>query len=134
MTVIKALDSRGQTLHDLFMRSRSGNVLPGLILRDRSVPAAVKSRARHSDTFDSSNFVSIQKTRVADIVEVPFLGRYLQGSVESSYHRGVGATELGRGLTEALQLVEKLYDECATEDSGATKSSSGASHFDSKSI
>lgn len=86
----------------LIKPSSSGNMLFGVVLRDRTVIAAIKLLIQYSRTIDSSYEVSFQEASVADTTRDLVSGLFVKDAFRSSCCCYIHLTKLMRRLPELL--------------------------------
>lgn len=95
--------------------------MTGLILRDRSFVAAVKSLVQISTTLRSTYDSSLGKARESIFCRSSAFCVFLQVAAETIYRRYDGVTRLVRRYPKAFQIVEKVSDEAVARDSAAER-------------
>lgn len=66
MTLLKAFDSKVSMAQELLRLSSSASMHSGIVLRDTSVTAVIRSQILYSKIFDKSNEVCHQEACVAE--------------------------------------------------------------------
>lgn len=128
MTHIKAPGSQPFTNHEILKVSRSKNVRTGLVLRDTSLAAVIKSLVQYSKTLESSYGASFNEAPIKDTCEDLLSWRFLQCAVEATYRRYVRGTRLMCRCQAVIKLVEKVKQERAASDNAAAKDGLSVTH------
>lgn len=105
--------------------------MTGLVLPDTRFISFIKSLVKYSKTFDSSYDTPFAEGPISDLCKDIVFFEFPQEAVDATCRLHVHEPRLKRRYPETLQLIEKVNDEAAANDSAARKSALGIKHLES---
>lgn len=116
--------------HTLLILGSSANVLSGLVLRELSFTAIMRSPVEYSKILDSSHKVSFQETHIIIVADEQVSCGLVQGAVKFGLRRCVRVTTPTRRSTEALRVPKNINDEAASGESASARGALGVTYLD----
>lgn len=130
VTLVLTLGAQPLIEHELLVLSAFANIMMGLLLRDPSLVAVIKSVVLHSRIFGSSYETFFDEARIKVICEkLESLG-FLQCVVGTVYGRLISVKRLVHRFSKGLELVQMVSDDAAAGDSAAWKGRLDITHPD----